>query len=162
QGKLQRLDSALTLLRFSSLRLDERVRLAAALAYLKFMPPIGMEGKRAAPWVRKWMGAGPYRVLWGPLLRSKFGPLAEEIALPEWYRQKYDWGRAYGAHCLILALDRRLTDGYWMNVSDPDYPFMVLVEHTNYMPASDYGGRHLVYLGNYRAMDDPLMSADKE
>jgi protoporphyrinogen oxidase len=37
----------------------------------------------------------------------------------------------------------------------------VLVEHTNYLPSADYGGRHLVYLGNYRAMDDPLMSADK-
>jgi protoporphyrinogen oxidase len=49
-----------------------------------------------------------------------------------------------------------------MNVSHPGYPFMVLVEHTNYMPREDYGGRHLVYLGNYRPMDDPLMTADKD
>ena len=34
---------------------------------------------------------------------------------------------------------------------------MALVEHTNYMTATDYGGRHLVYLGNYRPMDDPLL-----
>jgi protoporphyrinogen oxidase len=239
----------MTLLRFPPLRLDERIRMGAAIAYLRYLPPWGMEGKRAAPWIRRWMGAGPYRVMWGPTLRSKFGPLAEEISLPwfwarihdrsialgyvrggfqqvhdrlaeragshgadirfgctaagmaqaegggfrvaledggaveadrvvstlpprstcrlvpdlpERYRQRYDWGRAYGAHCLILALDRRLTDGYWMNVNDPGYPFMVLVEHTNYMPPSDYGGRHLIYLGNYRAMDDPLMRASKE
>lgn len=29
-------------------------------------------------------------------------------------------------------------------------------------PASDYGGWQLVYLGNYRSMDDPLVSASKE
>jgi protoporphyrinogen oxidase len=82
--------------------------------------------------------------------------------LPEEWRAKHEWGRAYGAHCLILALDRPLTSVYWLNVNDPGYPFMALVEHTNYMPASDYGGRHLIYLGNYRPMDDPLMTASKE
>lgn len=82
--------------------------------------------------------------------------------LPQEWRDRHEWGRAYGAHCLILALDRPLTSVYWLNVNDPGYPFMALVEHTNYMPASDYGGRHLVYLGNYRPMDDPLMSASRE
>jgi protoporphyrinogen oxidase len=79
--------------------------------------------------------------------------------LPAEWRERHDWGRAYGAHCLILALDRPLTDVYWLNVNDPGFPFMALVEHTNYVDAADYGGRHLVYLGNYRPMDDPLMSA---
>ncbi len=84
-------------------------------------------------------------------------------ALPDAYRAAYDWGRAYGAHCLILALDRSLTGtSYWMNVNDPGYPFMVLVEHTNYMPREDYAGRVLVYLGNYRPMDDPLFQASKD
>ena len=69
----------------------------------------------------------------------------------------HEWGTAYGAHCLVLALDRPLTESYWMNVNDPGYPFMALVEHTNYMDTADYGGRHLVYLGNYRPMDDPLL-----
>lgn len=82
--------------------------------------------------------------------------------LPPPWRERHDWGRAYGAHCLVLALDRPLTDVYWLNVNDPGYPFMAVVEHTNYMPPSDYGGRHVVYLGNYRPMDDPLMSASKD
>lgn len=82
--------------------------------------------------------------------------------LPQAWRERHEWGRAYGAHCLILALDRPLTSVYWLNVNDPGYPFMALVEHTNALPASDYGGRHLVYLGNYRPMDDPLMTAPKE
>jgi protoporphyrinogen oxidase len=82
--------------------------------------------------------------------------------LPDEWRATHEWGRAFGAHCLILALDRPLTSVYWLNVNDPGYPFMALIEHTNYMPASDYGGRHLIYLGNYRPMDDPVMTASKE
>jgi protoporphyrinogen oxidase len=82
--------------------------------------------------------------------------------LPDAWRERHEWGRAYGAHCLIVALDRPLTSVYWLNVNDPGYPFMALVEHTNYRRAVEYGGRHLVYLGNYRPMDDPLMSASKE
>jgi protoporphyrinogen oxidase len=78
--------------------------------------------------------------------------------LPDDYRSRHEWGSAYGAHCLVLALDRPLTRSYWMNVNDPGFPFMALVEHTNYMDPVEYGGRHLVYLGNYRPMDDPLLS----
>jgi protoporphyrinogen oxidase len=33
------------------------------------------------------------------------------------------------------------------------------VEHTNYIPAHEYGGKHLLYLGNYLPMDHPLMHA---
>lgn len=80
-------------------------------------------------------------------------------ALPQDYRDRYEWGQAYGAQCLILALDRPLTGGYWMNINDPGYPFMVLVEHTNYMTPADYGGRHLLYLGNYLPMGHPVFRA---
>lgn len=83
-------------------------------------------------------------------------------ALPDDYRKHYDWGQAYGAQCLILALDRQMTDSYWINPCDPGYPFTSLVEHTNYRPSSEYGGRHLLYLGNYRPMDDPLFKMSKE
>ena len=83
-------------------------------------------------------------------------------ALPDDYRARYDWGQAYGAQCLILALDRQMTDSYWINPCDPGYPFTSLVEHTNYRPPAEYGGRHLLYLGNYRPMDDPLFKMSKE
>jgi protoporphyrinogen oxidase len=58
---------------------------------------------------------------------------------------------------LILGLDRPLVpDVYWLNINDRDLPFLALVEHTNFLPPSDYGGVHLVYLGNYLPMDHPL------
>ena len=82
--------------------------------------------------------------------------------LPGAYRQRYEWGTAYGAHCLILALDRPLTDVYWLNITDPGYPFMALVEHTNMRSPEEYGGRHLVYLGMYRPMSDPIFSTSRE
>jgi protoporphyrinogen oxidase len=82
--------------------------------------------------------------------------------LPQEWRDRHEWGRAYGAHCTILALDRPLTSAYWVNMNDPGYPFMALVEHTNYRPPEEYGGRHLIYLGNYRPMDDPLMTASRD
>ncbi len=83
-------------------------------------------------------------------------------ALSADYRAQHDWGQAYGAHCLILALDRPLTDSYWINMCDPGYPFTGIFEHTNFRSPSEYGGRHLVYLGNYRPMHDPLFTMSKE
>src|SRR5579884_3824780 len=83
-------------------------------------------------------------------------------SLPDDYKARYDWGQAYGAQCVILSLDRQLTDSYWINPVDPGYPFTSLVEHTNYRSPDEYGGRHLIYLGNYRAMDDPIFRMSKE
>jgi protoporphyrinogen oxidase len=67
-----------------------------------------------------------------------------------------------GNVCLILELDRSLSDLYWTNVNDPTFPFVGIIEHTNFEPASAYGGRHIVYLSKYLPTDDPLyaMSAD--
>jgi protoporphyrinogen oxidase len=78
--------------------------------------------------------------------------------LPDEFRELYGGGSALGAHCLILALDRPLSTSYWLSILDPSIPFMALVEHTNWLPPSDYEGRHLVYLGVYRPMDDPVFA----
>jgi protoporphyrinogen oxidase len=79
----------------------------------------------------------------------------------EW-RDAHDPGPALGAHCLVLSLDRRLTDAYWINLNDPGFPFLALVEHTNMREPAEYGGQHLVYLGSYRKMDDPVLTADPD
>lgn len=83
-------------------------------------------------------------------------------ALPAEYKARYDWGQAYGAQCVILSLDRQVTDSYWINPVEPGYPFTSLVEHTNYRSTGEYGGRHLIYMGNYRAMSDPIFTMSKE
>ncbi len=65
--------------------------------------------------------------------------------------------------CLVLELDRSLSEIYWLNVNDPSFPFVGVIEHTNFEPPSSYGGRHIVYLSKYLPQDDPLyqMSADQ-
>lgn len=77
--------------------------------------------------------------------------------LPPGYGARYPGPDLFSAHVAILALDRPLTDSYWISIGDPGYPFLVLVEHTNFIPPADYGGRHLVYLGNYLPPDAPLL-----
>ncbi len=70
--------------------------------------------------------------------------------------------KSMGAVVLILALKHQLlTDGtYWLNLpaSSPDkkkseFPFLALVEHTNYMDAAHYGGDHIIYCGDYVTTD---------
>jgi protoporphyrinogen oxidase len=90
-----------------------------------------------------------------------FARLAPE--LPEEFVSRYPGPEHYGAHVLILGLDRTLVPGvYWLNINDRDLPFLALVEHTNFMPPADYGNLHLVYLGNYLPMDHPLFTQSDE
>jgi protoporphyrinogen oxidase len=58
--------------------------------------------------------------------------------------------------CLVLELDRSLSGSYWLNVNDPSFPFVGVIEHTNFEPPSSYGGRHIVYLSRYLPPEDPL------
>jgi protoporphyrinogen oxidase len=248
-GKQYQLDSALSLLTFSPLPLADRLRLGAAIAYLRLEPNYHrLEHITADRWIQRWMGPRVYGTLWRPLLESKFGDRSPDIAMA-WFwarvhlrsaslgyirggfQQLYNalvaeieslggevrfctevkgitrgergklcvatseetyeldrvistlptrltitltpelqgdfasrYGRldSYGAHCVILSLDRPLTDTYWLNINDPGYPFLALVEHTNYMPPEDYDGRHLIYLGNYLPMDHALFRKSDE
>ncbi len=57
--------------------------------------------------------------------------------------------------CLILRLDRSLSDIYWLNVNDPSFPFVGIIEHTNFESPQTYGGDHIVYLSRYLPSDDP-------
>jgi protoporphyrinogen oxidase len=83
--------------------------------------------------------------------------------LPDDYRSRHDYGDYYGAHTVILGLNRQLLEKtYWLNIHDEGYPFLTVVEHTNYMPSGDYGGLHVVYLGNYLPMSSPIFKMTKE
>ena len=247
-GKNYQLDDPISLLKFTPLKLYDRLRVGAVLAFLKVANPNWLEGKTADPWLERWMGSHAYKMIFQQLFVGKFGKLYDQIALPwfwarihdrtsqlgylrggfqqvydrlveritqndgkvllntsvenvsqndkggwsvktnqgSWdfdriistlptrltiqlipelpdaYRNAYDWGQAYGAHCLILALDHQLTDSYWINLCDPGYPFTGIFEHTNFRQPAEYGGRHLIYLGNYRPMDDPIFKKSKE
>ncbi len=58
--------------------------------------------------------------------------------------------------CVVLELDRSLSSTYWLNVNDPSFPFVAVIEHTNFEPPAGYGGRHIVYLSKYLPHDHAL------
>jgi protoporphyrinogen oxidase len=56
-----------------------------------------------------------------------------------------------GAVNLILVLKEKfLTDGtYWLNINEPGFPFVAVVEHTNFIDKKSYGGNRILYVGGY-------------
>ncbi|MGI9020329.1 MAG: NAD(P)/FAD-dependent oxidoreductase [Solirubrobacterales bacterium] len=63
----------------------------------------------------------------------------------------------HAAVCLLLELDRPLSRFYWTNVADRTLPFVGLIDQTNLVGASRYGGRHFLYVANYVPRGDPLL-----
>lgn len=61
-----------------------------------------------------------------------------------------------GNVCLVLELDRSLSDTYWINVNDPGFPFVGVIEHTNFDKPENYAGKHIVFLSRYLATQDPI------
>ncbi len=247
-----KLSTPLDLLRFSPLPFWSRLRLGLlALRARRVRDWRGLEDRTAADWLRELGGERVYEVVWEPLLRGKFGDLAEEVAAV-WFWNKLklrgssrgkggaeqlayyrggfaaladaladairaqggairtgvavrglqvDAGRVtdivtadatvacdgviatpalpivaelvaphvpgeyvalmrrirYLANiCVVLELDRSLSDIYWLNVNDPSFPFVAVIEHTNFEPASTYAGRHIVYLSKYLPATDAV------
>lgn len=71
--------------------------------------------------------------------------------LPAAYTAQLRTLKSLGAVVMVLALDRQLTNGiYWHNLpKDAGFPFLAMVEHTNYISPAHYGGDHIVYCGDY-------------
>ncbi len=70
----------------------------------------------------------------------------------------YLWGQT-----LVLELDKPLMKGYWLNVLEKNWPFLVVVEQTNFIDKKNYSGKRVVYLGNYlEAKDKRLKMSEKE
>ena len=254
-----KLSTPLDLLKFSPLPFFDRIRLGLlALRARRVRDWRALEDRTAADWLREMGGDNVYRVVWEPLLRGKFGEVAEEVsAVWFWNKLKLRGGsrgkggeeqlayyrggfaalaealaeaiskqggeirtgssvsqlevnsgritgvvvnaetirtdavvatpalpiiadlaaphvsQAYDDQlrrvrylanvCIVLELDRSLSDTYWLNVNDPGFPFVGVIEHTNFEPLGTYGGRHIVYLSKYLPESDSLYKmADKD
>jgi protoporphyrinogen oxidase len=251
EGRFYPFDSPQRWLAFPGFGWLDLLRFAAVGAYFKALPNgVHLERHTADAWMRRWMGARGYDLIFRPLLVGKFGEqyyrevnlawlwariksrtprlgtfrggfqafldlLAERVRsqgaalalntpitniraaagggvtvttpagperfdhciatvsprllariapeLPDAYRTQLTSLKSLGAVVMVLALRRRLTDYYWFNLpKEAGFPFLALVEHTNFLPPEHYGGDHLVYLGDYLEPEHEFFRLSKE
>lgn len=257
-GRLHPFTTPFDLLRFSPLGLTDRIRLGLTSMRLRRVTDgRQFEDIAAADWVRRELGDRALDVVWGPLLRGKFGGMWDKVVmtwlwnkihtrfssrsggiaqrevlgymrgsfgaftsvlasrvqqlggkvttrsqvnrlasaqdgvavevggvtlrfdavvatvsnevfatmaagLTESYVERLMGTTYQDAMCLVLALDRPLTDYYWLNVTDRSVPFVAVVEHTKLVGAERYGGRHIVYLSTYVERGAPISREDAD
>lgn len=76
--------------------------------------------------------------------------------LPREYEARLSTVKYQGSTCVILKTKKALSNYYWINVSDPQSPFVGIIEHTNLIPPNHYGNKHLVYLTKYTSSEDQI------
>lgn len=83
--------------------------------------------------------------------------------LPKGYAQKLRKLKMAGAINLILDLKEKfLKDNtYWLNINEPNFPFVAVVEHTNLLSSKHYKNHHLVYVGGYYSQNHPYFKMKK-
>lgn len=77
-------------------------------------------------------------------------------------RDKLEAIRYFGAVCVVLETNQKLSDTYWINIADPGFDFGGVIEHTNFIGPEEYNGIHITYLSRYFDTKDPLFNATDE
>jgi protoporphyrinogen oxidase len=69
-----------------------------------------------------------------------------------------------GAVELILSLKKQFLqdDTYWLNMDKSRFPFLAVVEHTNFMNKKYYNNEHLLYIGNYLSHSHEYFDMNKK
>ncbi|PIS15199.1 hypothetical protein COT63_01250 [Candidatus Shapirobacteria bacterium CG09_land_8_20_14_0_10_38_17] len=85
-------------------------------------------------------------------------------ALPQKYKNQLASIKMLAALNLILVTKKPLlTDNtYWLNISDRNFPFVALVQHTNFINPHFYNGNHILYIGGYYPQNHPYLKMNKE
>jgi len=237
QGKISQFDSPASVLKFPLLSFPERLRTGLMTLFLKTYPDWkNFEETKASSWLKKYYGQKAYRILWQPLLKSKFGDQTDKVSMVWFWARikkrsanlgyleggfqtlieklvekiKENDGRFYlntdvtkitsdggrliplsgrshdssevgvfdkiiittptktffpktklpemlGVLNLILELKEPFfkDNTYWLNVNEENFPFVAVVEHTNFIDSKFYSGHHLVYVGGYYPQNHP-------
>lgn len=96
-----------------------------------------------------------------PALMTKLAP-----SLPEHYLQGVRDLKSLGAVVLVLSIKHQLSEQgyYWFNIpKSAGFPFLALVEHTNFVSSEHFNGEHILYCGDYLPPDHEYfrLSADE-
>ena len=76
--------------------------------------------------------------------------------LPREYESKLTDVTYLAAVLVVLVLKRPLSQIYWLSIADRTIPFVGVIEQTNFVSPSLYGGKHVVYLSNYPSTEHPI------
>lgn len=76
------------------------------------------------------------------------------------YINKLSRLKGLGAINLVLSLNKEyLKDGsYWLNINEMSFPFLAIVEHTNFIDKKYYNNEHLIYIVNYLPVSNNYFS----
>jgi len=93
-----------------------------------------------------------------PRLLARLAP-----QIPDPYKSQLLGLKSLGAVVMVITLKQRLTDYYWFNLpKEAGFPFLALVEHTNFLPPEHYGGDHILYCGDYLPADHEFFQLSPE
>lgn len=85
--------------------------------------------------------------------------------LPDSYLQGLLSLKSMGAVVMVLSLKHQLSkEGYyWYNIpKNAGFPFLAVVEHTNFVKPEYFGGDHILYLGDYLDPDHEYFKLSQE
>ncbi len=77
-------------------------------------------------------------------------------SLPEAYKNEIARIPYQGNITMVLGMERSISPFYWLNVTDPESPFVAVIEHTRLFEDPDYEGLIPVYVSRYLDRDHPL------
>jgi protoporphyrinogen oxidase len=73
--------------------------------------------------------------------------------------------KSMGAIVMTLSLKHQLSEQgyYWYNLpKSAGFPFLALVEHTNFVPPAYFNGEHIIYIGDYLEPDHEYFSLSQD
>ncbi len=107
-----------------------------------------------------WQSYDQCLVTTSPALLARLAP-----DLPGSYLQGLLSLKNMGAVVMVLSLKQRLSQEgyYWYNIpKSAGFPFLALVEHTNFLSPEYFGGDHIVYIGDYLEPDHEYFRLGQE
>jgi protoporphyrinogen oxidase len=85
--------------------------------------------------------------------------------LPENYLENLRQLKSLGSVVMVFSLKHQLSRQgyYWYNIpKSAGFPFLSLVEHTNFLSPDYFGGDHIVYVGDYLPQEHEYFNLSKE
>ena len=136
------------------------IRLKTGVRSIQRLAELGLEIEIEDGGGRKQETFQKVLVTTAPSLLAKLCP-----DLPQDYLKGLLGLKSMGAVVMVMSLKRQLSEQgfYWFNLpKEQGYPFLALVEHTNFVPPDKFGGDHVVYAGDYLEVGHEYFSLSDE